>query len=76
MAAYWDGVIGRFIEGTRQRLRLVGLRAEHATALVWMSERTCYQQAVRGETGLDDDTTIGALTDVWWSAILAARAAL
>jgi hypothetical protein len=26
-----------------------------------MNERTCYQQAVRAETGLDDDTTIGAL---------------
>lgn len=79
VAVYWDGINGRFIEGTRQRLRVEGLGAEQATAtataLVWMNERTCYQQAVRGETGLDDDTTVGALADVWWGAVLAARAA-
>jgi AcrR family transcriptional regulator len=79
VAAYWDGIIGRFIEGTGRRLRVEGLGAEQATAtataLVWMNERTCYQQAVRGQTGLDDDTTVASLADVWWGAILAARAA-
>ena len=80
VAAYWDGVIGRFIEGTRHRLRVEGLGADEATAtataLVWMNERTCYQQAVRGATGLDDDTTVAALSQVWWGVVLAARAGL
>jgi len=40
-----------------------------------LNERTCDQQAVRDETGLDDDAAVAALTDVWWGAILAARAA-
>jgi AcrR family transcriptional regulator len=79
IAAYWDGVIGRIIEATRHRLRAEGLGADEATAtataLVWMNERTCYQQAVRGETGLDDDGTVAALSKVWWGVILAARAA-
>ncbi|WP_433786429.1 TetR/AcrR family transcriptional regulator [Actinomycetospora sp. CA-101289] len=77
IAAYWDGVIGRFITGTRHRLHAEGLGADEATAtataLCWMNERTCYQQAVRGQTGLDDDTAVAALVEVWWSVLLAAR---
>lgn len=79
IAAYWDDIIGRIIEATQHRLRAEGLSADEATAtataLVWMNERTCYQQAVRGETGLDDDRTIAALSEVWWGVILVARAA-
>lgn len=78
VAEYWDGVIGRFIEGVGRRLHaegVVGVEATAiATALCWMNERICYQQAVRGETGLDDDATVAALVEVWWSVLVAARA--
>lgn len=77
VAAYWDGVIGRFVESTRHRLHAEGLGADEATAiataLCWMNERTCYQQAVRGGTGLGDDQAVAALVEVWWSVLVTAR---
>lgn len=77
IATYWNGIVERVIEGSQQRLRAEGLGADEArataTALVWMTERLCYQQAVRGAVGLDDDAAVAALSQVWWSTILTAR---
>jgi AcrR family transcriptional regulator len=78
IGAYWDGIVGRFAEAARHRLRDEGLSEDEAlataTALVWMNERICYRQVVRDETGLDDAAAVGALCDVWWSVLQSARA--
>jgi len=44
VATFWRALIGRFVEATEKR---VGSRAT-AFALVWMTERTFYQQLVQG----------------------------
>ncbi|WP_051183110.1 TetR/AcrR family transcriptional regulator [Nocardia vinacea] len=77
IAAYWDGVLGRFVDAARERLRAEGFgeaeAAATAAALIWMTERMCYQQAVRGGTGLDDPAAVAGISDVWWSVLCAAR---
>lgn len=77
IATYWDGVLGRFVDVLRERLRANGLGeaevAGIATALTWMTERTCYQQAVRGGTGLDDQAAVAGISEVWWSVLSTAR---
>lgn len=77
IAAYWDGIVGRFVEAARERLCAEGFgeaeAASTAAALIWMTERTCYQQAVRGGTGLDDKVAAAGISWVWWSAITASQ---
>lgn len=76
IAGQWSSIVRRIIDSASDRLRTTGLEPDRATAtataLVWMTERTCYQQAVRDDTNLDDERLLGALSDVWWSAISAA----
>lgn len=78
VADYWDEIVGRFVDAARERLRAAGLdedeAAATATALVWMTERVCYQQVVRGNTGLDDQAAVVAVSEVWWSVLRATRA--
>lgn len=73
VADFWDGVIRRFIVAAQDRLRGEGLGADEAastaTALMWMTERTCYQQIVRGSTGIDDQAVAVGMSDVWWSVL-------
>jgi AcrR family transcriptional regulator len=77
IAAYWDGILERFVTGARERLRAEGFgeaeAASTATALIWMTERTCYQQTVRGSTDLDDELVAAGISEVWWSVLRAAR---
>jgi TetR/AcrR family transcriptional regulator, ethionamide resistance regulator len=77
VATYWSRIVERAIEGAQIRLQAEGLDADEArataTALAWMSERLCYQQAVRGTTGLTDAAAVNAMSHVWWCAIRAAR---
>ncbi|MFI6771519.1 TetR/AcrR family transcriptional regulator [Nocardia sp. NPDC050412] len=77
IAAYWDGILGRFVDIARERLRAEGFgeaeAAATATSLIWMTERMCYQQAVRGTTGLDDPSAIAGITEVWWSVLRTAH---
>lgn len=77
VAAYWASILDRIIEGSEQRLRAEGLAARDAhataTALVWMTERLCYQQAARHATDLDDDDAVAAISRVWWSTLRGAR---
>jgi AcrR family transcriptional regulator len=73
VAAYWRGVIDRFIDRAQQRIQETrGLAPAEARAvafgLVWMIERSFYQQAVRG-TELTDDVVLDALTDLWWRGL-------
>lgn len=73
ISALWGQIVGRFIESAQKRLLAEGIDDERAgataTALVWMTERTCYQQAVRGGTGLKDDAAIAAVCLVWSSVL-------
>ncbi len=71
--AYWnEGVVGRFLAAAEDRLRREGRRPQEAKAtalaLVWMTERTGYQQ-VLGETGLPDRAVVAALTEQWEQAL-------
>jgi TetR/AcrR family transcriptional regulator, ethionamide resistance regulator len=73
IARLWDEIVGRIIEAARHRLEAHG-RSEQdaralATALVWMTERTCFQQVVQQSTRLTDDEALHALDQVWWNAI-------
>jgi len=63
IAQFWRSLIGRFIEATEKR---VGSRAT-AFALVWMTERTFYQQLVQGGP-LDPDELVAALAGIWEQA--------
>ena len=78
IAAYWDGVIRRFIAAARDRLCAEGVGSDEAvstaTALMWMTERTCYQQVVRGSTGIDDQAVAVGISEVWWSVLRGAGA--
>lgn len=70
---FWnDGVVGRFRTAAEDRLRRDGRPPQEARALalalVWMTERTGYQQVV-GETGVPDRAVVAALTEVWTSAL-------
>lgn len=77
VAAYWASIIDQIIHSAEQRLKAEGLAVNDAhataTALVWMTERLCYQQAVRHATGLDDDAAVTAISRVWWSTLRTAR---
>jgi TetR/AcrR family transcriptional regulator, ethionamide resistance regulator len=72
VATFWRGVVGRFVEATETRIeaeqaagraRGVPARAT-AFALVWMTERSCYQHLVQGGDFADPELT-RALADVW-----------
>lgn len=72
VAAFWRDLVGRFIEATEERLAADEVEPEMAhgiaSALVWMTERSCYQQVVRGGR-LGDPEFIAALVEVWRRAI-------
>lgn len=68
----WRGLVGRFIAATEGRLATIdgtqpGVPGK-AFALVWMTERACYQHVVR-EADLRDDELIEALLEIWVRAI-------
>ncbi len=69
----WSTIVRRIIDDAGLRLQTAGLSrdaaAPIATALVWMTERTCYQQAVRNDTDLDDEQMILGISNVWWNTI-------
>jgi AcrR family transcriptional regulator len=63
MAVFWRGLVGRFVQATRQRIEseqaagraLPGPAHATAMALVWMVERSFYEQLVQSEpVGRDD----------------------
>jgi TetR/AcrR family transcriptional regulator, ethionamide resistance regulator len=65
---FWRTLVGRFIEATELRLADEGddpsRAAGKAFALVWMTERACYQQVARGGR-MDDPRLVDALLEVW-----------
>jgi AcrR family transcriptional regulator len=74
----WRGIAGRFVEATRERIdreRQAGRTAaepsaETAFALVWMTERACYQHVQDG--GHDTSALVAALTGVWQRSVYGA----
>ena len=82
VAAFWRGVMERFIDATRQHIE-AGQRAGHvgalppeatAFALVWMTERVWYQH-VLGSSKVSDEALIDALTGVIWTAVRGRKSA-
>jgi TetR/AcrR family transcriptional regulator, ethionamide resistance regulator len=70
VARFWRELLGRFVEATRARLEQEGRASTEARsvafALVWMTERTFYQQMVQGDPVED---LPGALAQVWLRAV-------
>lgn len=73
IGSHWSTIVRRIIDDAALRLQTGGLSrdvaAPLATALVWMTERTCYQQAIRNDTDLDDEQMILGVSSVWWNTI-------
>jgi AcrR family transcriptional regulator len=73
IGSFWRGILGRFIEASERRIAAEGEideAAAHAKAfaLVWMTERTAYQQVVRGGR-LDDRDLVDTLVEIWERAV-------
>jgi AcrR family transcriptional regulator len=73
---FWQALAGRFIDATRERIEreqaagraVPGVPpAETAFALVWMTERACYQHAQGG--ALEPEALIEALTGIWLRSV-------
>jgi TetR/AcrR family transcriptional regulator, ethionamide resistance regulator len=66
VARVWRKLLARFVDASRPRFEQDGMTAEQAEAvafaLVWMTERTFYQQMVQRRP-LED--VVGALAIVW-----------
>lgn len=69
---FWRGIVNRFIVKTRERLEFDGASPEQAAskafALVWMTERTCYEHFAHG-SGMSDEAIVSALSEVWERAV-------
>jgi TetR/AcrR family transcriptional regulator, ethionamide resistance regulator len=77
IAAFWRGLIGRFVEASRERIeheRDAGRArpgppaAGVAFALCWMMERAVYQHVVQGGEG-GPDRLVESLESVWRGAV-------
>ena len=76
VAAFWRGQVGRFVDATRDRIRdeqeagraLPGNADATAFALVWMAERTFYQQRVQGVPA-DIETLVDALAGIFTRSV-------
>lgn len=69
----WRGLVGRYIDATQARRRAdataTGAHAEIlAASLVWMTERTAYQLAVKDHRHRGE-ALVTALTQIWWQTL-------
>jgi TetR/AcrR family transcriptional regulator, ethionamide resistance regulator len=79
VADLWRTMLGRFVDATRRRIEAeqamgrAAVRHAHATAfaLVWMTERTMYQQVVQGEP-IAADEVVESLVGIWLRAVYGA----
>jgi AcrR family transcriptional regulator len=79
IAAFWRGLVGRFVDATRRRIereRAAGRAAvadpqATAFALCWMTERTFYEHLVQAAAPPVDDL-VDALGGVWVRAVYTA----
>jgi AcrR family transcriptional regulator len=74
VARFWRGLVGRFADATRERIEAerpdAGPAAATAFALVWMVERSFYQQVVQGEP-VDTGELVDALATIFERTISA-----
>lgn len=76
MGELWRGLMARFVSKTRERIELEQAAgaaprieaAETAFALVWMTERACYQRAVEGED-LSDPRFVDSMAEIWLRSV-------
>ena len=79
VARYWRGLVGRFVDATRERIEAEqaagraqpGPAGPMAFALVWMVERTFYEQRVQGEP-LDGDDLVEAMSAIFTRSVYGA----
>ena len=79
VAGYWRGLVGRFVDATRERIeaeqaagRAVAGPAEPiAFALVWMVERAFYEQLVQ-DVPQPEDELLDALTAIFTRSVYGA----
>ena len=68
VARFWRALVGRFAEPTRERIEAEGgepaLAGATAFALVWMVERSFYQQLVQREP-VDTDELVDAMATIF-----------
>ncbi len=72
VATFWRGLVGRFVDATEQRIAaeqaagqaLGGDPRALAFALIWMAERSMYQQYVQGEPN-EAGTLVDALAAIF-----------
>jgi AcrR family transcriptional regulator len=68
VAQFWRGLVGRFADATRERIEAErpggAPAAATAFALVWMVERSFYQQLVQGEP-VDTDALVDAMATIF-----------
>jgi TetR/AcrR family transcriptional regulator, ethionamide resistance regulator len=82
VARFWRGLVGRFVDATRQRIEAeqaagraaAGPAQATAFALCWMTERTLHQQLVQGAP-LDPAELVDALVGIWLRGVYGAAAA-
>ena len=76
VAEFWRSVLGRFIDATRNRIELeqeagkapASPSQATAFALVWMTERTFYQQVVQ-QPPFSRDELVDALVGIWMRGV-------
>jgi TetR/AcrR family transcriptional regulator, ethionamide resistance regulator len=76
VAALWRAMLGRFVDASRRRIEAeqaagrTGSHHPHATAfaLVWMTERTLYQQFVQGDPVAPDDL-VEVMVRIWLRSV-------
>jgi AcrR family transcriptional regulator len=79
VARYWRGLVGRFVDATRERIEAEqaagraqpGPAGPMAFALVWMVERTFYEQRVQDEP-LDAAELVAALSAIFTRSVYGA----
>lgn len=78
VAALWRAMLRRFVDASRRRIeaeQAAGRTSPHhphatAFALVWMTERTLYQQFVQGKPVAPDDL-VDAMVGIWLRSVYA-----
>jgi AcrR family transcriptional regulator len=77
VAAFWRGLMGRFVEATRERIESEQLAGKApaapapgptAFALCWMNERVLYEELVQGAP-ISRDDLVEVLVHVWMRSI-------
>jgi AcrR family transcriptional regulator len=74
VAQFWRGLVARFADATRQRIEAEGAAvpapAATAFALVWMVERSFYQQLVQGDP-VDTGELVDAMATIFERTVAA-----